>query len=259
MTQPAVAPYGSWKSPITSDLIAAAEIRLLQVALDGDDVYWVEQRPTEQGRHVIVRRTRDGAIADVNPPPFNARTRAHEYGGGAFVAHEGVAYFSHFADQRLYRQGRGETPAPITRAGTGMLGAPVRFADGLIDRWRGRMIAVREDHRIARHGVVNSLVSLELEGDSAGGGEVLVSGNDFYSSPRLSPDGSRLAWLTWNHPNMPWDGTELWVGEMTTSGILRQVQKVAGYVDESIFQPEWSPDGVLHFVSDRTGWWNLYR
>jgi len=252
MAQPKAAPYGSWKSPITSDLIVSGTIGLGQIALDGEDTYWVEMRPAEAGRYVVVRRTPDGRTTDITPPPFNVRTRVHEYGGGAFTVADGVVYFSNFADQRLYCQDSGAEPRPITPE------AALRYADSIIDRRRHRMICVREDHRIAGQGAINTLVSLNPEGDSEGG-QVLVSGNDFYASPRLSPDLSRLAWLTWNHPNMPWDGTELWVGEVNADGTLGQSERVAGGPEESIFQPEWSPDGVLHFVSDRTGWWNLYR
>jgi dipeptidyl aminopeptidase/acylaminoacyl peptidase len=250
MPEPKVAPYGSWKSPITSDLIVSETVRLWQIALDGQDVYWVEARPTDGGRYVIVRQSPDGRTTDVTSLPFNTRTRVHEYGGGAFVVFEGAVYFSNFADQRLYRKDPDTEPRPITPE------ASLRYADGVIDR-SGRMICVREDHTVPEREAVNTIVSLDLEGDE--GGQVLVSGNDFYSSPRLSPDGSRLAWLTWNHPNMPWDGTELWVGELRADGSMGQAELVAGGEDESIFQPEWSPDGVLYFVSDRTGWWNLYR
>ncbi len=249
MTDPQVAPYGSWKSPITTDLIVSETIRFGQIALDGQDVYWLESRPSEGGRSVIVRRTRGGQITDLLPPPFNARTSVHEYGGGSFVISDGTIYFSNFADQRIYRLTPGSEPQPITH------GENLRYADGVIDRQRGRMICVREDHTVAGREAVNTLVSLALDGS---GTRVLVSGNDFYSSPRLSPDGSRLAWLTWNHPNMPWDGTELWIGELRADGSLGHSEHVVGGTDESIFQPEWSPDGVLHFVSDRTGWWNLY-
>jgi len=248
---PRVAPYGSWKSPVTSALIVSETVRLGQIALDGDDIYWVEARPAEGGRNVVVRRTPDGRMTDVTPPPFNARTRVHEYGGGAFAVADGTVYFSNFADQRLYRQDSGAQPRPITPE------ADLRYADGVVDRHRGRMICVREDHTAAGHEAVNALVSLDLTG--AQDARVLVSGNDFYSSPRLSPGGSRLAWLTWNHPNMPWDGTELWVGDLKADGSLERAERVAGGIDESIFQPEWSPDGTLYFVSDRTGWWSLYR
>lgn len=251
MAKSQVTPYGSWKSPITSDLIVSETIGLGQIALDGQDVYWVEMRPAEGGRNVIVRRTPDGRTTDVTPASFNARTRVHEYGGGDLAVADGTVYFSNFTDQRLYRQDPGAEPRPITPE------ASLRYADSVIDRRRGRMICVREDHTVAGREAINTIVSLGLDGGD--GGQVLVSGNDFYSSPRLSPDGSRLAWLTWNHPSMPWDGTELWVGEFKADGSLGRIERVAGGVDESIFQPEWSPNGVLHFVSDRTGWWNLYH
>ena len=229
----------------------AESVGLGQIEIDGDDVYWVESRPSEDGRSVLVRRTPDGRTTDVTPPPYDVRTRVHEYGGGAFAIHDGVVDFSNFADQRLYRQEPGGRTRPLTPE-TGL-----RYADGVIDARRGRMVCVREDHAVERSEAVNTLVGLDL--DRGGAGDVLVSGNDFYSSPRLSPDGSRLAWLAWDHPNMPWDGTGLWVGELAEDGSVSDAQQVAGADDESIFQPEWSPDGVLHFVSDRSGWWNLHR
>jgi dipeptidyl aminopeptidase/acylaminoacyl peptidase len=250
------APYGSWKSPITADLIASESIRLGQVAVDGKDIYWLEGRPAEEGRNVIVRRTPDGQASDVTPPPFNVRSRVHEYGGGAFLVADGTVYFSNFADQRLYCTSEGKEPQPITPE------AVLRYADGVFDRKRkrarrsGRIICVREDHTKADREAVNAIAGVDLE---SGESHVLVSGHDFYAAPRLGPDGTRLAWLAWNHPNMPWDGTELWVGEMKPDGSLTHAACVAGSAGESIFQPEWSPDGTLHFVSDRTGWWNLYR
>ncbi len=244
-----VAPYGSWKSPVTTDLIVSETIGLAQLILDGQNTYWIEMRPSEGGRSVIVRRTPEGRIDDLTPPPFSARTRVHEYGGGDYTVSHGTIYFSNFADQRVYRQLPGSEPQPITPAGN------LRYADGVIDRQRNRMICVREDHTVAGREAVNTLVSLALDGSDQ---KVLISGNDFYSSPRLSPDGTSLAWLAWNHPNMPWDGTELWVGEITTDGSISHAKHIAGGASESIFQPEWSPDGTLHFISDRTGWWNLY-
>jgi len=175
----------------------------------------------------------------------------HEYGGGDFTVSDSMIYFSNFADQKLYRLVPGAEPQPIT------LTENMRYADGAVDHWRNRLIYVREDHTMPGREAVNTLVSLMQDG--SGDGRVLVSGNDFYSSPRLSPDGSRLAWLTWNHPNMPWDGTELWVGELQPDGSLGRCELVAGGLEESIFQPAWSPDGILHFVSNRSGWGNLYR
>ena len=251
MSTKQVAPYGSWKSPITSDLIVSGTIGLSDVALDGEDTYWIESRPSEKGRNCIVRRTPDGQFNDVTPAGFNARTTVHEYGGGAYVVSEGVIYFSNFADQRIYRQTPGSTPQPVT------LSEKMYYADGVIDRRRDRMISVREDHTAPGRDAINTIVSINLAGDEAG--SILISGNDFYSSPRLSPDGNHLAWLTWNHPNMPWDGTELWVAKLDADGSVGGAELIAGGKSESIFQPEWSPGGVLHFVSDRTGWWNLYR
>ena len=248
---PQIAPYGSWKSPITSDLIVSESIGLGQIALDGEDIYWVESRPSEAGRNVLVRKDSRGGITDVTPPPFGVRTRVHEYGGGAFTMSGGVVYFCNFADQRMYRQEAGGEPQAITPE------ADVRYADMVVDGPRGRIICVQEDHTDASREAVNSIVSLDLGGN--GDALVLFSGSDFCSSPRLSPDGSTLAWLSWDHPNMPWDGTQLWTAIFNQDSSMGIPSPVAGGVDESIVQPEWSPDGTLYFVSDRTNWWNLYR
>ena len=247
---PTTAPYGSWKSPITTALIVSGAVGLGQIALEGDDVYWVEMRPSEGGRMVIVRRTPDGASSDVTPAPFSARTRVHEYGGGAFVVADGVVYFSNFADQRLYRQEQGGEPVAITAE------APLRYADGVFDSKRGRIVCVREDHS-GDGEPVNAIVSVDANG--AGPQQVLYAGSDFCAAPRLSPDGNRLAWLAWDHPNMPWDGTRLLVAEVLADGRLGEPLVVAGGLHESLLQPEWSPEGNLHFVSDRNGWWNLHR
>ena len=245
------APYGSWKSPITSDLIVSETIEFGQIALDGDDVYWAETRPSEGGRSVVVHRTPDGRILDATPPDFNVRTLVHEYGGGAFAVGDGTVYFSNYDDQRLYRQRPGRRPHPLTPIAT------MRYADGDVDQLRGRMVCVREDHSTAASEAVTTVVSIDLK--AGGVGEVLASGNDFYSSPRMSPDGSRLAWVAWDHPNMPWDGTELWIAELDAGGTVTESRLVAGGDDESVLEPRWSPEGELYFVSDRTGWWNLYR
>ncbi|CAN5893398.1 S9 family peptidase [soil metagenome] len=250
MPERRVAPYGSWGSPISSDLIVRGMVGLSGVAVDGGDVYWLEGRPNEGGRNVVVLRAPDGRTEDVTPQPFNARTRVHEYGGGDFAVLVGAVYFSNFADQRIYRRSPGEEPRPLTPE-TGR-----RYADMVVDRDRRRLIAVREDHSVAEREPANEIAAVDLESWED---RVLVSGNDFYSSPRLSPDGGRFAWLTWNHPNMPWDGTQLMVCDLDAEGLPENVEQVAGGQNESIFQPEWSPDGTLHFVSDRTGWWNLYR
>jgi dipeptidyl aminopeptidase/acylaminoacyl peptidase len=244
-----IAPYGSWDSPITSDLIVAGSVGLTEIALDGKTIYWREDRPTENGRSVIVRWSPDGRIEDVTPPDFSARSRVHEYGGGSFTVVNGEVYFVNFADQRLYHQKPDDAPQPITPE------ALLRYGDAVPDG-RGHLICVREDHTGAGE-PANTLVSLDMSGGEDS--QTLAAGGDFYSSPRLDPTGHRLAWLTWNHPNMPWDGTELWVAEVRRDGSLKNVTRVVGGAEESIFQPAWSPDGVLHFVSDRTGWWNLYR
>ena len=249
MSELRVGPYGSWESPITSDLIVAGTVGLGQPLIDGDDLYWIEMRPSEGGRSVIVKRDVEGRIADVTPPGFNARTRVHEYGGGDYAVCQGNVYFSNFSDQQIYAQRNGGPPEPLTTIPN------MRYADSIVDDQRRRLLCVREDHTVAGREAVNSLVSINL---AAGGADVLVSGNDFYSSPRLSPDGNQLAWLTWNHPNMPWDETELWVARIKDDGSLDQREKVAGGNQESIFHPQWSPRGELYFVSDRTGWWNLH-
>lgn len=245
------APYGSWKSPVTADLVAHKAIGLGQIKLDGQDIYWYETRPAEGGRYAVVRRTPDGIIRDALPAEFNARTLAHEYGGGAFTVSAGTIYFSNYADQRLYRQDPGTAPRPITPAGA------VRYADGVIDPRRNRLICVREDHTTTGKEAVSTLIAVDLKGSDEH--KVLASGNTFYSSPAVSPDALRLAWLTWNHPNMPWDGSELWLADIAPDGGVRNARKVAGGQEESIYQPAFSPNGVLHFVSDRSGWWNLYR
>jgi dipeptidyl aminopeptidase/acylaminoacyl peptidase len=244
-----IATYGSWKSPVTADLIVKAGVSPNLIRLDGDDIYWSEGRPSEGGRLVVVRWTDAGPI-DITPPGYNARTRVHEYGGGAFLVDSGTVWFSNFDDQRLYRQDPGAEPRPVTPA------ADLRYADGVMDRGRGRIVCVQEDHTGPGE-AVNTLVSLDPDGRSEA--QVIASGNDFYSTPRLSPDGRRLAWQTWSHPLMPWDGNQLWVAELGSDGSIVSAQQVAGGAEESIYQPEWSPDGRLYFVSDRSGWWNLYR
>jgi dienelactone hydrolase len=268
MPEPKTAPYGSWSSPITSDLIVASTIGLGEILLDGTDVYWLESRPQEGGRSVIVRRAPDGGVADITPPlptggeaVFSVRTRVHEYGGGAYLVSGGVVYFCNDANQRLYRQEPGAAPVAITPDPARPRG--LRYADGVMDATRERMIWVREDHTTAAPEPVNTLVEIPL--DPARPQRVLQSGRDFYAAPRLSPDRHRLAWLEWNHPNMPWIGCELWVGEVAADGSVGRKRLVAGGDDESLFQPEWSPDGTLYFVSDRAQpslggrWWNLFR
>lgn len=242
--------YGSWQSPISSDLIVAGTIGLGAVAIDGEDLYWLEGRPSEGGRNVLVRRTPDGKISDVTPAPFNVRSRVHEYGGGAFLVADGTIYFSNFVDRRIYKQTLDTIPQPLTEESSR------RYSDFYLDCHTNCLICVCEDHKQPEKEPENSLVGIDLD---SGAVQTLASGSDFYTSPRLNRDGTKLAWISWNHPNMPWDGTQLWVATINPDGLLEEIKCIAGSSEESICQPEWSPDGRLYFCSDRTGWWNLYR
>jgi dienelactone hydrolase len=252
------APYGSWKSPITSDLIVAQATMLSDVRIDGNDIYWLEGRPQERGRNVIVRAGRDGVAADITPAGFNARTRVHEYGGASWLVADGSCIFSNFADQRLYRQSHSQaTPEPLTPEPSSRE-RHRRYSDGVLDQRRGRWIGVREDHSAGGE-PVNAIVAVDLEHPGSSPGQVLAGGHDFFCSARLSPDANRMLWLAWDHPNMPWNGTTLYLADIDTGGTPVNLRVIAGGIDESVFQPEWSPDGnEIVFVSDRTGWWNLY-
>ncbi len=249
-----IAPYGAWRSPIGAELLAAASISLGALQIDNGDLYWVEGRPLEGGRYVIVKRTADGQTRDVTPAGYNARTMVHEYGGGAYIVQDATVYFCNFSDQRLYRQTPTAAPEAITPEPPTARG--LRYADLRVNadgRW---LVCVRESHQ-ADGVVINELVALPTDGGAEP--RVLTTGYDFYAAPRISPDGRQLAWLAWQNPQMPWDGTELWVATLNADMSLSQPRRVAGSTQESIFQPEWRADGVLHFVSDRTDWWNLYR
>lgn len=250
-TAPTLAPYGSWKSPITADRMLAGAVGLGGVFGIGDDLFWTESRPSEGGRTALVRLRPGGSPEDLLAAPWSARSRVHEYGGGALIVGAGRVFFSNDRDRRIHEVplSAGE-PRPVTPESTW------RFADGEVDAPRDRLLAVGEDHAEAGHEPRNCIVAIPIAG---GPPEVLVAGHDFYAAPRLSPDGSQLCWLAWQHPNMPWQETELWVAALDDAGTPKDPVRVAGGTGESIFQPSWSPDGVLHFVSDRSGWWNLYR
>jgi dipeptidyl aminopeptidase/acylaminoacyl peptidase len=247
---------GSWKSPITLDAVFADAVGLGSVSVRGEDLYWLESRVAEAGRSVLVHRAADGECRDLIEAPLSLRSRVHEYGGGAYVLGDGVLYFSNDADQALYAMNLGTRDVSVIAGETGL-----RYADAIIDRTRRRLIVVREDHRIANREPVNTLVAIALDAPHAQ--SVLRSGADFYSSPRLSADGRQLAWLSWMHPNMPWDGNNLWLADVDADGTIATTALIAGgdgeSTGESIFQPEFSPRGELIFVSDRSGWWNLYR
>ena len=249
------AAYGAWPSAISAALVAAGATPLSQLATGGaggNDIYWLAGRAAEAGRNTL-QRHRGARIAELTPAPLNVRTRVHEYGGGAYAVDGDTIYFSHFADNRVYRldcqDGEAE-PVALTRPGK------QRHADFVADRQRGRLIGVRELHSDDPHAhPANTICAINADGSET----VLVHGSDFYAAPRLSPDGRALAWLSWDHPRMPWQGTELWLAAVNDDGSLAAPQRIAGSADESICQPEWSPDGKLYFVSDRSGWWNLYR
>ncbi|MEM9275680.1 MAG: S9 family peptidase [Cyanobacteria bacterium P01_F01_bin.143] len=253
-----IAPFGSWKSPITSDLIVSKTVGLGGVASDGPNIYWLESRPTEKGRNVLVQltgetfgsRDRDREVSDITPQPFNIRTRVHEYGGGAYLIEDGTVYFSNYQDGRVYQQQIGKSPQAITAE------SAVRYADFVLDRSNQRLICIAEDHSLADSEAVNSIVAIAI---STGEITTLVSGNDFYTSPRISPDGKQLAFISWDHPDMPWDSSYLRLGNITPDGSIANIEVIAGAEAESICEPKWSPDGILFFSSDRSDWWNIYR
>jgi dipeptidyl aminopeptidase/acylaminoacyl peptidase len=250
-----VAPYGSWPSPIDAATVARAGRRLgFPVLAEDGAVWWAEGRPTEGGRVVLMRRACGGEAEAVTPEGTNVRTRVHEYGGGAWCLVEPELFlYVNFADQRLYRQRLGEEPVAISPEPPSA--GALRYADMRPAPGGGAVVCVREsDPEDEDAEPVNEIVLLPLDGSAEP--QVLASGRDFYSFPRISPGGEWLAWTCWDHPNMPWDGTELWVAPLADSG---EERLVAGGAQESVFQPEWGPDGHLHFVSDRDGWWNLYR
>lgn len=244
-----ISEFGSWRTPVTAELVVAAGIRVSGVVADGSDVVWSERRPAEGGRTQLVRRGADGARTELLPDGFDARTAVHEYGGGDWWASGGFVWFANWSDQRLYRAG-GDAPIPLTAEPA--TPRAVRFADGVVHG--DHIYAVRETHgRRPGQGVGNELVRLAAHTPSEP--EVLVSGPDFVAAPRISADGAKLAWVSWDHPNMPWDDTVLTVRDLASG----EDTLVAGGPGESVGEPSWQPDGTLLFLSDRTGWWNLYR
>jgi dipeptidyl aminopeptidase/acylaminoacyl peptidase len=238
-------PCGSWPSSLTVEQAAGAQRRLMQPRVFGGAVYWLEGRPEEGGRVVLVRH-RDGQREDITPRPFSVRTRAHEYGGGAYTVSDAGVFFCNDADQCIYRVQDG-APQRLT------LPSERRYADLVPDLARSRLICVCEDMAGTPR---DYLAAVSLEDGAV---TPLMQNSEFVSTPALAPDGSALAWLAWDAPQMPWDGCELWLAEIGADGALHAPRSIAGSSSESIFQPRWSPEGVLYFISDRTGYWNLYR
>ena len=229
--------YGGWSSPVTAESIVQGSRGLSTLAVDKGYVYWVESRPLEGGRSTIMRKKEgqsDTAAEELLAAPWNVRTRVHEYGGRSMLVSNGVVWFTHFTDQRIYRMVIGEAPVAITPEDK------IRFGACELDANRDRLICIREDHRSVGE-PQNTLVAVPANGMSEG--EVLFEGPSFVSAPSLSLDGKSIAFIAWNHPNMPWDGTELYVAERHSDGTLGEIQHVAGGLNESVLQPEWSPDG----------------
>ena len=255
MSAKTISPFGSWDSPVTAELITQGGLRLGEVRVDGSDIYWLEGRPEESGRHVVVRRTPDGSVIDINPTPFNARNAVHEYGGASFAVQDGVIYFTNWDDQRIYSVTEGGVPVAITAEPD--IDQGDRYADLVLSNDSNWILCVRERH-FENEEADNELVAVKTDG--SGEVNILASGYDFYSSMRQSPSGDRVCWLSWNHPDMPWDGCELWVADFNSvSGSVSNERNVAGDRSTSIVQPEWGPDGTLVFITDESGWWNLAK
>lgn len=253
MPTPKTAPYGAWASPLSARAIAAGSRPLgAPMVGAGGELFWIEGLADEGGRSAVVRADANGARTIVTPAPFNVRSRVHEYGGGAALIAQGAVCFSNFADNLVYLQRGDAAPLALTQDSLR------RHADFVFDAGRQRLIAVREEHSRGGAEAVNTIAGIALDG-SPDNSRVLASGFDFYAAPRLSPDGRRLAWLCWNHPAMPWNETELWLADVAADGSLAGARRVAGGDGEALCQPRWSPRGELFVVSDRTGWWNLYR
>ena len=244
-------PYGAWPSPLSAAQVAAGSVVPSWPQLVGDEVWWSQMRPAEGGRVVVMRRRADGTVQDVLPAPWNARTRVHEYGGSAWTVADGELVFANFGDQRLWRLADGGEPVALTPEPSEAAGD--RYAEPQVvgrDLW-----CVRERHS---GGVVTrALVAVPLDG--SGQVRELVSGSDFLACPRLSPDGRHLAWVAWDHPRMPWDGTELRVASVDGDGRVGEPRTLIGGPTESVLQPQWLDATTLVAVTDRSGWWNLVR
>jgi len=252
--------YGTWDSPFTAKIVAEGAVSILNMYVDDTVTYWCEMRPTNKGRYTIVSCDENGNTQDITPPDFNVRTFVHEYGGGAFTVDKNVVYASNAADHAVYSIRPGTPPKKITEGQKQIEvdGKPIsvgtRFADMHVSPLG--LIAVGEEHT-SDHQVNNFIALINTE---TGQYKKLASGYDFYICPAISPDAKKIAWVCWNHPNMPWTESELWIGNLEASGTVTNPQRIAGDIPESIIQPQWDKNGVLYFVSDRDkGWWNIHR
>lgn len=253
-----IAPFGSWDSPINPEQLTASTPSYAYPYHDGKNLYWLESRPWENGRSVVVQRNGHGETRDVLPAPLSARSKVHEYGGTPYIVIDNTLYFCLYDDQRIYRLDLEDTqsvPTPITQENN------YRYADFCYDAHRHRLICVAEksegtDEPINSPEPINSIVAIPLDGSMTI--TTLCTGNDFYAYPRLDKTGKQLCWISWNHPNMPWDNTTLWLAELDHLGTPLKPTVITGNGDEAIFQPQWSPDNKLYFVSDRNNWWNIY-
>jgi dipeptidyl aminopeptidase/acylaminoacyl peptidase len=231
-------------SPIARDIVVTGTLAFSQLRAHEHDTYWLESRPRSDGRRTLVRH-RSGFATDVTPSWFDVRSRVHEYGGGDYIVTPRTTYCTAHDDQNLYRCEVGAAPIPLTRE------PHLRFADGVYAP--RALVVVCEDHRGAAP--ENYLARVDVD---TGAVARLVSGADFYAYPRLSPDGRTLAWMSWSRRRMPWDDSELWIAAVTSGGALGERTRIAGGEGVSVLQPEWSRDGVLHYVCDADGWWQLY-
>jgi dipeptidyl aminopeptidase/acylaminoacyl peptidase len=247
---PTISAYGSWPSPLPANLLAESSLRLGDVRTVGTRVYWLEGRPQEKGRGVVMTQLPGEQPQTCTPAEINVRTRVYEYGGAPYAVDSQHLFVCSDQDGRIYFAEHGQTFVPISPEGS------FRYGDLHVCANSSWLMAVREDFSVAGKEPSSALVLLDWKVKASA---VLTSGYDFYASPRVSPDGKQLAWLCWNHPNMPWDGCELWLADLSKQGTISNLKRIAGGEKESITQIEWSPGGLLYFVSDRHGYWNLFR
>lgn len=252
--------YGTWDSPITEEMLAYGATSIINMLIDGDSTYWCEMRPKNKGRYTIIKRDSLGNLQDITPVDFNVRTFVHEYGGGAFTVSDGIVYASNAADSKIYSILPGQDPVPLTEGQIAVGKCELqewegtRFADMHVTKYG--IFAIGEYHH-PYSPVENFLALIDIK---TGKYKKVASGCDFYSSPAISSDGKKIAWICWHHPEMPWTKTQLWAAGINEHGDLVNPLPITIDIEEAIFQPQWSPDGTLYFISDRdSGWWNIHK